>query len=114
MSAFLSGFEKGLPVGCTQPGGVHGTQNLPELSPRSSKLVRERTPHSLLGRFRLLDECHPCKRAGQGATTSLLLQRSPKGSRGEIPEDGEADPSVGNYIQKTLTLLSSSYRRSPN
>ena len=33
MSAFLSGFEKGLPMGCTLPGGVHGTQNLHDLSP---------------------------------------------------------------------------------
>ena len=33
MSAFLSGSEKGLPVGRTLPGGVHDTQNLPELSP---------------------------------------------------------------------------------
>ena len=35
-------------------------------------------------------------------------------SRGEVSKDGEADPSVGNYIQKTPTLLPSSYRRSPN
>ena len=33
MSAFLLGYEKGLPVGRTLLGGVHGTQNLPELSP---------------------------------------------------------------------------------
>ena len=31
MSAFLSGSKKGLPVGCTLPGGIHGTQNLPDL-----------------------------------------------------------------------------------
>ena len=37
MSAFLSGSEKGLLVECTLPGGVHGTQNLPKLSPHSSK-----------------------------------------------------------------------------
>ena len=52
---FFSGYEKGLPVGCMQPRGVHGTQNLPELSPHSSKPVRGRTPHSLPGRFKLLD-----------------------------------------------------------
>ena len=33
MLAFLSGSEKDLPVGRTLLGGVHGTQNLPELSP---------------------------------------------------------------------------------
>ena len=34
--------------------------------------------------------------------------------RGEVPKDRKADPGVGNYIQKTSTLLLSSYRRSPN
>ena len=114
MSAFLSSSKKGLLVRCMRPADVHSTQNLPELFPHSSKPVRGRTPHSLPGRFRLLDQCRPGKRAGQGATTSLLLQPSPEGSKGEIPEDGEVDPSVGNYIQKTSTLLPSSHRRSPN
>ena len=51
MSAFLLGSEKGLPVGCTLQGGIHGTQNLPKLSPsRSSKPFRGRTPHSLPSR----------------------------------------------------------------
>ena len=48
MLAFLSGSEKGLPVGRTLLGGVHGTQNLSELSPHSSKPFRGRTPHSYL------------------------------------------------------------------
>ena len=33
----FSGSEKGLPVGHTLPGGIHDTQNLPELFPNSSK-----------------------------------------------------------------------------
>ena len=37
MSAFLSGSEKSLPMGCTLQGGIHDAQNLPELSPHSSK-----------------------------------------------------------------------------
>ena len=48
------------------------------------------------------------KRTGQGATTSLLLQPNSKGSGGEVPKDGKADPDVGNYIQKTPPLLLSS------
>ena len=54
MLAFFSGFEKSLPMGCTLRGGIHGAQNLPELSPRSSKPFRGRTPHSLPSRFRIL------------------------------------------------------------
>ena len=37
-----------------------------------------------------------------------------KRSRREVPKDGKADPGIGNHIQKTPTLLPSSYRRSPN
>ena len=33
MSTFLSSSEKGLPLECTLQGGIHDTQNLPELSP---------------------------------------------------------------------------------
>ena len=43
MSAFLSGSEKGLPVGCTLQEGIHDTQNLPELpsppSPSEGELL---------------------------------------------------------------------------
>ena len=53
--AFLLGSGKGLPMGRTLQGGIHGAQNLPDLSPRSSKPFRGRTPHSLPGRFRLLN-----------------------------------------------------------
>ena len=52
---FFQVLKKGLPVGCTQPGGVHDTQSLLEFSPRSSNPIRGRTPHSLPSRFRLLD-----------------------------------------------------------
>ena len=55
MSVFLSGNKKGLPMERTLQGGIHGAQNLPELSPRSSKPFRGRTPHSLPGCFRLLN-----------------------------------------------------------
>ena len=98
MSAFLLGFEKGLPVGCTLPGGIHDTQNLPELSPRSSKLFRERTPHSLPGRFKLLKKCCPGQRTEQSTATGLLLQPSSERSRGEVSKNGDVDPRVGNYI----------------
>ena len=47
MSALFSCFEKAFPVGCTLQGGIHGTQNLSELSPSSSKPFRGRTPHTL-------------------------------------------------------------------
>ena len=33
MLAFLLGFKKSLPMGCTFQGGIHGAQNLPDLSP---------------------------------------------------------------------------------
>ena len=98
MLAFLSGPEKGLPMGCMLQGGVHGTQNLPELYPCSSKPFRGRTPHSLPGRFRLLNWCRPGQRTGYSVTASLLLQSSFERSRGEVSKDGEADPRVGNYI----------------
>ena len=48
------------------------------------------------------------------AQGSPQLQPSSEGSRGEVPKDGKADPGVGNHIQKTLTLLTGSYRQSPN
>ena len=98
MSAFLSGSEKGLLVGRALPGGIHGAQNLPELSPHSGKPFRGRTPHSLPGRFRLCNKCRPGKRTGQGAATSLLLQPSSEGSRREVPKDGKADRGIGNHI----------------
>ena len=53
MSAFHSDSKKGLQMGCALQGGIHDAQNLPELSLRSSKPFRGRTPHSLSGRFRL-------------------------------------------------------------
>ena len=99
-------------MGSTLPGGVHGAQNLPELSHHSGKPFRGRTPYSLPGSFRLCNECHPGKRTGQGAVTSLLMQPSSEGSRGEVPEDGKSDPAIDNHNQKTPTLLPSSYRRS--
>ena len=52
-------------------------------------------------------------RAGQSATSNLLLQSSSERSRGEVSKDGETNPRVGN-IQKTPTILPSSYHRSPN
>ena len=80
MSAFLSGSEKGLPMGCTLQGGIHDTQNLPELSPYSSKPFRGRTPHSLPGfldfstsvalvkeRDRVQQPVYYCSRALRGA-----------------------------------------------
>ena len=98
MSAFLSGSEKGLPVGCMLHGGIHDTQNLLELAapppppPRgSSKPFRGRTPHSLPVRFRLLNLCRLGQRTRQGATASLLLQPSSEMSRGEVSKDGEVD-----------------------
>ena len=41
-------------VGCTLRGGIHGAQNLPELSPHSGKPFGGRTPNPLPGRFRFL------------------------------------------------------------
>ena len=50
---FILGSEKGLLVGRTLPGGVHGAQNLLELSPYPREPFRGRTPHSLPVCFRL-------------------------------------------------------------
>ena len=73
-------------MGRTFPGGIHGAQNLPELSPHYGKPFRGITTNSLPGRFRLCNKCHPCKRTGQGAATSLLLQSSFEGSGREVPK----------------------------
>ena len=86
MSAFLSGSEKGLPVGCTLLGGVHDTQNLPELSPRSSKPFRGRTLNSLPSRFKLRNQCHPSKRKEHVQQPVYYCSRALRGAEERYPK----------------------------
>ena len=42
------------------------------------------------------------------------MQPSSKRGRGKVPKDGEINPDIGNYSQKTPPLLPSSYHRNLN
>ena len=109
MSALLLGSKERFFMGYTLRRSVLSIEDLYELSPYSGKPLRRRTPYSVPGSFRFLDQRRPYQRQRPSTMSSLLLQPSSKRSRGEISEDGETNPGVSNCSLKAPPLLSSSY-----
>ena len=81
----------------------------PPPPPHSGEPLGGGAPHTVLSRFRLLDQ--RCPRQGQrpSTTSSLLLQLSIERSRGEVPKDGEINLGISNSSPKAPPLLPSSY-----
>ena len=82
--------------------------------PHPGKSLRGRAPYSVPGSFRFLNQRRPDQRQRPSATLSLLLQPSSEGSRGEVSQDGETNPGIGNHSPETPPLLPSAYYRNPN
>ena len=109
MLALLPGSKESFSMGCTLHRSVLSVEDLSELSSHSGKPLRRRTPYSVPGSLRFLDQCRPYQRQRPSTTSRLLLQPSSKRSRGEVSKDGETNPGVSDCSPKAPPILSSSY-----
>ena len=107
MSALLPGSKESFFMGYTLRRSVLSIEDLSELFPHSGKPLKRRTPYSVLGSFRFLDQRRPYQRQRLSTTSCLLLQPSSERSRREVPKDEETNPDMSNRSPKAPPLFSS-------
>ena len=73
-----------------------------------------RTPHFVLSRIRLLNQCSTRQRQRASPAPSLLLQSGSERSGGEVPENGKIDTSTGDCSSEASSLFPGPHHRSPN